>query len=47
MSAEFSPGLAGVIAANSAIGLIDGQQGILRYRGMRIERLPSRALSKK
>lgn len=39
MSAEFSPGLAGVIAANSAIGLIDGQQGILRYRGMRIEKL--------
>ena len=39
MSAEFSPGLAGVVAAKSAIGLINGQEGILRYRGIRIEDL--------
>lgn len=39
MSAEFSPGLAGVVAAKSAIGLINGQEGILRYRGIRIEEL--------
>ncbi|MFN3201517.1 MAG: citrate synthase [Bradymonadia bacterium] len=36
---DFVPGLAGVPAAKSAIGLIDGQQGILRYRGIRIEAL--------
>ena len=39
MSDQFVPGLAGVPAAKSAIGLIDGQQGILRYRGIRIEAL--------
>ena len=39
MSTEFSPGLAGVVAAKSAIGLINGQEGILRYRGIRIEDL--------
>ncbi|MCA9547301.1 MAG: citrate synthase, partial [Myxococcales bacterium] len=39
MSAEFVPGLAGVVAAKSAIGFIDGKQGILRYRGIRIEDL--------
>ena len=39
MSAEFAPGLAGVVAAKSAIGLINGQEGILRYRGIRIEAL--------
>jgi citrate synthase len=44
MSNDFVPGLAGVIAAKSAIGLIDGNpseglQGILRYRGIRIEEL--------
>ena len=39
MSTEFSPGLAGVVAAKSAIGLINGQEGVLRYRGIRIEAL--------
>ncbi len=39
MSGDFVPGLAGVVAAKSAIGWIDGQQGILRYRGIRIEDL--------
>ena len=36
---DFAPGLAGVIAAESAIGLIDGINGVLRYRGIRIEPL--------
>lgn len=36
---NFVPGLAGVVAAKSAIGLINGQEGILRYRGIRIEKL--------
>ena len=34
---SFTPGLAGVIAAESSISSIDGQNGILRYRGIRIE----------
>lgn len=37
--ANFTPGLAGVVAAKSGIGLINGQEGILRYRGIRIEAL--------
>jgi citrate synthase len=36
---NFVPGLAGVPAAKSTVGFIDGQQGILRYRGIRIEEL--------
>lgn len=36
---NFTPGLAGVIAAESSISSIDGQNGILRYRGIRIEEL--------
>ena len=36
---SFTPGLAGVIAAESSISSIDGQQGVLRYRGIRIEEL--------
>jgi citrate synthase len=39
MSGDFVPGLAGVVAAKSAIGWIDGLEGILRYRGIRIEEL--------
>jgi citrate synthase len=39
MAGEFVPGLAGVVAAKSAIGLIDGLNGVLRYRGIRIEHL--------
>jgi len=39
MSGDFVPGLAGVIAAPSAIGWINGLEGILRYRGIRIEEL--------
>jgi len=36
---QFVPGLAGVPAAESAISFIDGQQGLLAYRGYRIEDL--------
>ena len=39
MSGDFVPGLAGVVAAPSAIGWINGLEGILRYRGIRIEEL--------
>jgi citrate synthase len=33
---EFSPGLAGVPAAKSSISYVDGQAGVLEYRGIRI-----------
>ena len=33
---EFSPGLAGVPAAKSSISYVDGQAGLLEYRGIRI-----------
>lgn len=36
---EFSPGLAGVPAAKSSISYVDGQTGLLEYRGIRIEEL--------
>src|SRR3990167_9397615 len=36
---EFSPGLAGVPAAKSKISFVDGQTGLLEYRGIRIEEL--------
>jgi citrate synthase len=39
MSAGFVPGLAGVVAAESAISTIDGMNGVLRYRGILIEEL--------
>ncbi|MDP6528449.1 MAG: citrate synthase [Gemmatimonadota bacterium] len=35
----FVPGLAGVIAAQSHVGFVDGENGILEYRGIRIENL--------
>ena len=37
--ADFVPGLAGVIAARSEIGFINGLEGILRYRGIIIQDL--------
>lgn len=40
---EFSPGLAGVIADRSSIGFIDGNAGVLRYRGIRIEELSEKS----
>ncbi len=36
---DFFPGLAGVVATKSFISSVDGQQGILEYRGIRIEEL--------
>jgi citrate synthase len=39
MSAEYVPGLAGIPAARSRIGLIDGTAGKLMYRGYPIEQL--------
>ncbi len=38
-SATFVPGLAGVVAAQSRVGHVDGENGILEYRGYRIETL--------
>ncbi|MFO0773529.1 MAG: citrate synthase [Nitrospiraceae bacterium] len=39
MAHDFMPGLAGVPAATSAISDVDGQRGILEYRGIRVETL--------
>lgn len=36
---EYKPGLEGIPAAQSNISHVDGQQGILEYRGIRIEEL--------
>ncbi len=36
---DFKPGLEGVPAAQSSISYVDGKQGILEYRGIRIEEL--------
>jgi len=41
---EFKPGLEGIPAAQSSIR-VDGQQGILEYRGIRIEELASKVRS--
>lgn len=40
---ELVPGLAGIPAAESAVSFIDGQVGILEYRGYRIEDLSAHA----
>ena len=39
MPHDFMPGLAGVPAAKSAISDVDGQRGVLEYRGILIEEL--------
>jgi len=39
MPHDFMPGLAGVPAAKSAISDVDGERGILEYRGIRVEDL--------
>jgi citrate synthase len=39
MPHDFMPGLAGVPAAKSAVSDVDGERGILVYRGIRIEEL--------
>ncbi|MEM7553665.1 MAG: citrate synthase [Cyanobacteria bacterium P01_A01_bin.84] len=43
MVCEFKPGLEGVPAAQSSISNVDGQNGILEYRGIRIEELASKS----
>ncbi len=43
MTMEYVPGLSGVPAAKSAISFIDGEKGILEFRGMRIEELAAKA----
>ncbi len=43
MPHDFLPGLAGVPAARSRISDVDGQNGILEYRGIRIEELVAKS----
>ncbi|MBV9388999.1 MAG: citrate synthase [Chroococcidiopsidaceae cyanobacterium CP_BM_ER_R8_30] len=40
---EFRPGLEGIAAAQSSISCVDGQKGILEYRGIRIEELAEKS----
>ncbi|WP_071188509.1 citrate synthase [Trichormus sp. NMC-1] len=40
---EFRPGLEGIPAAQSSISYVDGQKGILEYRGIRIEELAEKS----
>src|SRR5574341_1998373 len=40
---EFVPGLAGVPAVRSRISYIDGQKGLLAYRGIPIEQLAEKS----
>ena len=40
---EFRPGLEGIPAAQSGISFVNGQQGILEYRGIRIEELAEKS----
>lgn len=43
MVCEFKPGLDGIAAAQSSISNVDGQKGILEYRGIKIEELASKS----
>ena len=40
---EFKPGLEGIPAAQSSISFVDGKQGILEYRGIRIQELAKKS----
>ena len=40
---EYKPGLEGIPAAKSSISYVDGQRGILEYRGIRIEELAAKS----
>lgn len=40
---EYRPGLEGIPAAQSSISYVDGKQGILEYRGIRIEELAAKS----
>ncbi len=41
---EYMPGLEGIPAAQSSISYVDGQQGILEYRGIPIEKLATQSI---
>ena len=43
MPHDFMPGLAGIPAAKSAVSDVDGERGILEYRGIRVEELCDRS----
>jgi citrate synthase len=43
MAHDFMPGLAGVPAAKSGVSDVDGDRGILEYRGIRIEELSAKS----
>lgn len=43
MVCEYKPGLEGIPAAQSSISRVDGQKGILEYRGIRIEDLAEKS----
>ena len=43
MPHDFMPGLAGIPAAKSAISDVDGERGVLEYRGIRVEDLCARS----
>jgi citrate synthase len=43
MVCEYKPGLEGIPAAQSSISRVDGQKGILEYRGIRIEELAEKS----
>lgn len=43
MPHDFMPGLAGVPAAKSAVSDVDGERGLLEYRGIRVETLCARS----
>ncbi len=43
MPHDFMPGLAGVPAARSAVSDVDGERGLLEYRGVRLEDLCARS----
>ncbi|MBF2065152.1 MAG: citrate synthase [Calothrix sp. C42_A2020_038] len=43
MVCEYKPGLEGIPAAESSISFVDGQKGLLEYRGIRIEELAQKS----
>ena len=43
MPHDFMPGLAGIPAAKSAVSDVDGERGVLEYRGIRVEELCERS----
>jgi citrate synthase len=43
MPHDFMPGLAGIPAAKSAVSDVDGEHGVLEYRGIRVEELCQRS----